>query len=137
MKITGKICYLSKIGLKEKNAIIGWRNDLEVIKMLKDHYMMNGNDPEEIIMKILNDNNFSIKDILTNELIGNCGFFEIDHINKKGKMVVFIGNKKYWNMGYDTEAMTLLPRNDTKDLCELQINLYDNTRIKKGYKILG
>ena len=137
MKVIGKKCYLHKIGLKEKKIITGWRNDLEVIKMLKDYYMMNGNDPEEVLGKILDEYNYSIKDMFTNELIGNCGFFEIDRISKKGKLVVFIGNKKYWNMGYDVEAMSLLPRNDTKHFCEIQVNLYDNKRIKKGFKILG
>ena len=40
-------------------------------------------------------------------------------------------------MGYDTEAMTLLPSNETEVFNEIQINLYDNKRAKKGHKILG
>jgi RimJ/RimL family protein N-acetyltransferase len=43
----------------------------------------------------------------TEELIGNCGFMDIDHINKTSEVGVFIGNKKNWNKGFGTEALSL------------------------------
>jgi diamine N-acetyltransferase len=41
-------------------------------------------------------------------LIGNCGFFEIDHIAHSTEVGIFIGDKTCWNKGYGTEVMSLL-----------------------------
>lgn len=41
-------------------------------------------------------------------LIGNCGFFEIDHTVRSSEVGIFIGDKTCWNKGYGTEVMSLL-----------------------------
>ncbi|NTV37616.1 MAG: GNAT family N-acetyltransferase [Anaerolineales bacterium] len=49
-----------------------------------------------------------IKDGDSWRLIGNCGFFEIDHTARSSEVGLFIGDKTCWNKGYGTEVMSLL-----------------------------
>jgi RimJ/RimL family protein N-acetyltransferase len=51
---------------------------------------------------------YSIVDLETDELIGNCGFADIDLANRNAEVGIFIGNKEFWNKGYGTEALSLL-----------------------------
>jgi RimJ/RimL family protein N-acetyltransferase len=44
----------------------------------------------------------------TEKLIGNCGFFDIDHVNQTAELGIFIGNKVFRNKGYGSEALSLL-----------------------------
>ncbi len=43
-------------------------------------------------------------------LIGNCGFFDIDHRAHSAEVGILIGDKSCWNQGYGTEVMRLLLR---------------------------
>lgn len=44
------------------------------------------------------------------QLIGNCGFMDIDHTVRSAEVGLFIGDKSCWNKGYGTEVMRLLVR---------------------------
>jgi len=44
------------------------------------------------------------------KLIGNCGFFDFNHITRQAEVGIFIGDKSCWNQGYGTEVMRLLLR---------------------------
>jgi RimJ/RimL family protein N-acetyltransferase len=109
-KLIGKKCYLSPLDLNDAEKYTEWLNDLEVITNLGPLYSgILGIDSEKEILKDLSQkHNYSIIDIKTNELIGSCGFLEIDNINQIAEIGIFIGNKDFWNKGYGTEAMILL-----------------------------
>lgn len=42
------------------------------------------------------------------QMIGNCGFMDIDHSVRSAEVGLFIGDKSCWNKGYGTEVMRLL-----------------------------
>jgi RimJ/RimL family protein N-acetyltransferase len=63
---------------------------------------------KSILEKISQNHNCSVIDNKTNELIGNCGYVDIDNLNQTAEVGIFIGNKNYWNRGYGSEALTLL-----------------------------
>ena len=95
--------------------------------------------------KLSKEHTYSIIDIATNELIGNCGYDSIDHVNQTAGIGIFIGNKKYWNKGYGTEALILLMDFGFKalNLHNIFLNVYSfNERAircyeKIGFKIIG
>ena len=86
-----------------------WLNDLEITANLSMyHSIINIEIEKEFLEKLSKEHNYSIIENNTNEVIGSCGFIELDHINQTAEAGIFIGNKKYWNKGYGTEAFQLL-----------------------------
>jgi len=140
-KMIGKKCYLSPIDVNDFEKFAEWLNDLEVTQNLSIYpVMINLKNEKEILEKLSNEHNYSIIDISTNELIGNCGFIDIDHINQTGEIGIFIGNKNYWNKGYGTEAMSLLIDFGFKalNLHNIMLKVYDyNKNAIKCYEKTG
>ena len=90
---------------------LGWLSDLEVTKYLevsnykqtKDtviSYVKRFNNPENYIFAIIVNE--------TNDHIGNITLQNINWIHKFAIEGIMIGDKKYWNGGYATEARSLL-----------------------------
>jgi len=140
-KIIGIKCFLSPIDVNDFEKFTEWLNDLEVTQNLSIYpVMINLKIEKEILEKLSNEHNYSIIDISTNELIGNCGFIDIDHINQTGEIGIFIGNKNYWNKGYGTEAMSLLIDFGFKalNLHNIMLKVYDyNKNAIKCYEKIG
>ena len=140
-KIIGIKCFLSPIDINDFEKFTEWLNDLEVTQNLSIYpVMINSKNEKEILEKLSNEHNYSIIDISTNELIGNCGFIEMDHINQTGEIGIFIGNKIYWNKGYGTEAMSLLIDFGFKalNLHNIMLRVYDyNKNAIKCYEKIG
>ena len=109
-KLVGKKCYLSPIDENDVEKFVAWLNDLEVTQYLTALYqrVINIRNEKEILERLVKEHNYSIIDIETNELLGNCGIMSLDNINQTAEVGLFIGNKNFWNKGYGTEALTLL-----------------------------
>ncbi|HEX7976751.1 MAG TPA: GNAT family protein [Anaerolineales bacterium] len=74
------------------------------------------------------------------EMIGNCGFHVIDWRSHAAEVGIFIGEKKYWNQGYGTEAMRLLLRHgfNTLNLNRIALQVYQtNPRAVRSYEKAG
>ena len=108
-KFAGKKCYLSPIDVNDAEKFTEWLNDTEVLINLQLYNSVISLENEKAFLSDLaKDHNYSIVDLKTNELIGTCGFVEIDYVNQTAQIGVFIGNKNFWNKGYGTEALSLL-----------------------------
>lgn len=74
------------------------------------------------------------------KLIGNCGAFGIDTINRSAELGIMIGAKEEWNKGYGSEAMTLLLKHgfETLNLHRLFLRVYEeNVRAVRAYEKAG
>jgi RimJ/RimL family protein N-acetyltransferase len=145
-KMIGKKCYLSPMDTNDAEKFAGWLNDLEITVNLTLYNSVINTENEKIFLGDLSkEHNYSIVDINTDELIGTCGFVDLDHLNQTGEVGIFIGNKNYWNKGYGTEALTLLLDYGFKalNLHNILIRVYSfNARARKcyektGFKVIG
>ena len=108
-KLVGKKCYLSPIDVNDAEKFTEWLNDMELLLNLQLYSSTISIENERAFLNDLSKgHNYSIIDLETGELIGNCGFLDIDHINQTSEAGIFIGNEKFRNKGYGTEAFSLL-----------------------------
>ena len=108
-KLVGKKCYLSPIDVNDAEILTEWLNDMEVLVRIDPYAAVNSLENEKTLLENLSkDHNYSIIDLETNEIIGYCVFMDIENINQTAEVGIFIGNKKFWNKGYGTEALSLL-----------------------------
>jgi len=140
-KMLGKKCYLSPLDVNDVELFTEWLNDLEVTQFLALYpHIISIENEKGTLEKLSKEHNYSIIDLETNELIGNCGFHDIDNINQTAEVGIFIGNKKYWNKGYGTEALNLLLNYGFKalNLHNISLRVYSfNKRAKKSYEKIG
>jgi RimJ/RimL family protein N-acetyltransferase len=145
-KLTGKKCYLSPIDINDVEKYTEWLNDPEVSKYFISYsQMVSIENEKEILAKLCKGHNYGIIDIKTNELIGNCGFGSIDHIDQIAEIGLFIGNKTFWNKGYGTEALSLLIDYGFKalNLNNIMLRVFENNKgaikcyEKIGFKHIG
>ncbi len=147
-KLVGKKCYLSPINVEDAEKYTKWLNDMEVtINLGVPEGMITLENEKEILSRMAKEKEciFGIIDLKTDTLIGNCGLHRINHIHKKATFGIFIGDKKYWNKGYGTEAINLVLDYGFNLLnlnnIELHVFEYNKRAIKCyekcGFKIMG
>ena len=83
---------------------------------------------------------FGIIDAKTDELVGNIGLMDIDHINREATLGIFIGEEKYRSKGYGSEAINLILEYGFRYInlhnINLSVNSY-NERAIKCYEKVG
>jgi len=145
-KLIGKKCYLSPMNMDDAEKYTAWLNDMEILKYFSLYpNIISLENEKEILTKLSKEHNYSIVVPETNELIGSCGFVEIDHINQTSEIGIFIGNKNFWNRGYGTEALSLLMDYGFKalNLHNIMLRVYENNigaikcYEKAGFKRIG
>lgn len=104
--------YLRALELEDYKDTINWRNDEEIWKMVGGpKYFVSSEYEKNWISKAITnskDLRLGICEIENNKLIGLATLFEVEWINRSGRVSTMIGDKKYWSAGYATEAMKLL-----------------------------
>ena len=108
-KLVGKKCYLSPVDPSDNKLFTEWLNDMETSVNLQMYSSVISLENERVLLNDLSKgHNYSIVDLEKDELIGNCGFMEIEHINQTAEIGIFIGNRDDRNKGYGAEALSLL-----------------------------
>ena len=62
------------------------------------------------------------------EPIGNLGLFDFEYKARRVELGIMIGNKKYWNQGYGTEAIQLMLKHcfQTLNMNRVMLQVYQN-----------
>ena len=140
-KLIGTKCYLSPLNLEDAEQYTVWLNDMEVTENLQLISSVISIDGEkELLKKLAQEHNYGIVDITTNQLIGNVGFVDINHLHRTAEIGIFIGDKSYWGNGYGQEALSLLLDYAFKklNLHSILLRVYDfNQRAIACYEKIG
>jgi len=145
-KLIGKKCCLSPVDINDTDKFCEWLNDPEVTRNLVMYSgVISAVTEKSILENLSKTHTYSIIDIESNNLIGNCGYMNIDNLNQTADAGIFIGDKNYWNRGYGTEALSLLADYGFKalNLHNIFLKVYSfNKRAirsyeKVGFKIIG
>ncbi len=125
---------------------VTWLNDPEVTSGIAITYPMSLDDElrwfDTMLARPLELHPFviEIKDGKNWVMIGNCGFHVIDWRNASGEVGIFLGEKKYWDQGYGSEAMQLLLKVgfETMNLHRIYLRVHeDNLRAIRCYEKVG
>ncbi len=140
-KLVGNKCYLSPIDINDAEKYAMWLNDQEITDYLQLSTSVIPIEGErEILRSLSKDHNYAIVALETDQLLGNVGLINIDHIHRSAEIGIFIGEKSFWNKGYGKEAMSLLIDYSYKklNLNNILLRTYDfNTRAIACYEKIG
>lgn len=147
-KIEGENLYLSPMCVEAAPKYVKWMNDFKVTDGLNgSQNLVTLESEREWIEKNNRNGNlqFAIIKKDTDELIGNCKFNEIDNINGKGTIGIFIGEEENRGKGYGSEALNLLISYgfDYLNLNNIMLSVYSFNEIaiacykKIGFKEIG
>ncbi len=110
-KIIGELCYLSPRSTDDADKYTEWMNDIDVaINLQMCHRILTLEDENEWLKRMNSEGEqvFAILDKANDTLIGSCGLHGIDYVNGISEFGIAIGDKRYWNKGYGTEATKLI-----------------------------
>jgi RimJ/RimL family protein N-acetyltransferase len=109
-----------------------WVNDPEVTRGLALYLPMSFTDEENWFNSLAKRDQkekplvIEIKKGKAWKMIGNCGVFDIDSVNRSAEVGIMIGEKSEWNKGYGSETMALLASHcfETLNLNRVSLKVY-------------
>lgn len=109
-KLIGEKCYLSPINPEDADRIATWSNDFEMSVFTGDVSDMISIEKQREYLEYMSNNGYSFAIIKkdTDEPIGICKLTQVDLINRKATLGIFIGEKSCWDKGFGTEATKLI-----------------------------
>lgn len=109
-KLIGENIYLAPKSLEDAEKFAEWMNDFHTTDYLgrSSQIMPLECEKEHLQSKIKSEADFGIVTLKEDKLLGSCGIYEIDHIDRKGTLGIFIGEREARGKGYGAEAIRLL-----------------------------
>lgn len=140
--IDGNKVILESVDSEHIEQFRTWRNNPNLRKYFREYREISDLMQKKWFDKINadpNQVNFSIKDKKTGKLIGHCGLYYINWINRTGEFGIYIGEESYRNGGYGSDSLRCLIRYGFNDinLNKIWCEVYDNNASIDVYKRIG
>ena len=141
--IDGERLYLRPLEESDLDSCMRWINDSEILQFLaRRHPMGRVQEKEWLADQYKSDNYLNLAIVLKDgdRHIGNCGFNEIDYINRNAIFGILIGEKDAWHQGYGPEAAELILKHGFEQLGlhRIELDVYSlNERAQKAYEKVG
>jgi RimJ/RimL family protein N-acetyltransferase len=142
MTIMGERIRLRAIERGDIPTFVRWFNDPEVRQYLEVLMPMSQAQGEHWLEAYLDKGDSHIFGIetLDGSLIGSVGLSDMDWQNRRAVLSIVIGERKYWDNGYGTEAITTLLRFafEEMNLHRVSLHVFDyNQRAMRCYEKCG
>ncbi len=141
--LDGEHLYLRPLDIADLELCMRWINDPEILQYLgRRHPMGREQETEWLTDQYKNEDHFNLAIVLKDgdRHIGNCGFNEIDYVNRNAIFGILIGEKDAWNKGYGPEAAGLILDYGFGELGlhRIALEVYSsNPRARKAYEKAG
>lgn len=140
--IKGKKVYLTAVDRPSIEQLRTWRNNPELRKYFREYREISVEMQERWFSERVNTQNqvdFEIHDIESGKLIGHCGLYYIDWVNRNAEFTVYIGDMMFRNGGYGSDALRLLFDYGFKtlNLHRIWAEVYSNNAAIGIYRRLG
>ncbi len=141
--LIGERIYLRPLEKEDLDRCLTWINDPAVINTLGRKFPTNRAQEEEwLVNQYKSDKSFSLAVVVNkgDRHIGNCGFNDIDYVNRKAVFGIMIGEKDCWDKGYGTEAARLMIKYgfEQLNLHRISLTVYSyNARAIRAYEKAG
>ena len=140
--IQGKKVFLTAVDHSSVEQLRQWRNNPELRQYFREHREISKEMQERWFTERVNSQNqvdFEIHDISTGNLIGHCGLYYIDWINRNAEFTVYIGDMNYRNGGFGSDTLRLLFEYgfSALNLHRIWAEVYSNNTAIDIYRRLG
>jgi RimJ/RimL family protein N-acetyltransferase len=109
-KITGERLYLSPMNTDDAEQYVKWLNDPDVAEHLGQYKKLISLPNEKKALEQMTNEGHNYAIVLKDgdELLGNISLFEVEHIDRRAILGIFIGEAGRRGKGYGAEAIRLL-----------------------------
>ena len=142
--ITGERIYLRPLDAEvDLERCLRWINDPEVLSTLGRRQPTGRSAELEWLRgQYKSDRHMNLAIVIKdgNRHIGNCGFNEIDYVNRNAVFGILIGEKDVWGHGYAPEAARLIVKHGFEELGlhRIGLDVYShNARAIRAYEKAG
>ncbi|GHU93687.1 N-acetyltransferase [Clostridia bacterium] len=141
-KIKGERLYLSPVNPADLEQYTAWINDVGVSDNLGVSAMVYSLERERVTLDDMAKSGYNFAIVLRDgdRLLGNCGLFEINQVNRRANCGLFIGNPDDRGKGFGSEALRLLLGYafDTLNLNNVMLSVFEfNAGAVRCYEKVG
>lgn len=140
----GRLVRLRAKEPEDEPAFFRWINDHEVVEHLSARYPFSHAQEREWITATaapgFGDASFAVETLADGKLIGNCSLGGSSPEHRSATLGIMIGEKKFWNGGYGTDAMRTLCRFgfEMMNLHRIELDVFvPNERARHVYEKIG
>ena len=146
--IEGSKCFLTAVNPESIETLRNWRNNPNIRKYFREFREINKPMQNDwYINKVLKNSNqfdFEIHEKKSGQLIGHCGLYYVNWVNRTAEFTIYVGDFDFRGKGIGSDALRTLIRYGFNDLnlnriwCEVYsnndaIHIYENIGfIKEG-----
>jgi RimJ/RimL family protein N-acetyltransferase len=109
--LEGERIYLRPLESEDADSFYAWFNDNRIMKSIGEVYPISSEEAKNRVEQWMKaPDSVSLGIILKedNRLIGTVGLISIDHVHRRAKLGIIIGEEEFRSKGYGTEAITLI-----------------------------